>query len=63
VHVARGGELDLSGGTVEQAMFGACLEDSTFDTSRLMHNVRFHNNGASISAVALPVPDLADISL
>ena len=63
VHVATGelgdGELDLEDGLVVRAAIGACVQVEGYDLDRLQRNVRYIDNGTSLQATMLPVPEAA----
>ena len=57
VHVAAGGNLTLSQGTVEQSVFGACVDQDDFDVDALSRDVMYRGNIKNLQGQALPVPD------
>ena len=58
--VAHGGELDLVQGEVRDNEIGACVQVMEYDLARLMNDVAYRDNGLSLDATELPVPEVPD---
>ena len=57
VQVARDGELDLCDGEISGNPIGANVQVAGYDVARLGKRVSYHDNGQSLDATTLPVPD------
>jgi hypothetical protein len=57
VLVALGSEVDLQRGRVADNAIGACVQVGDYDLSRLMDDVRYVENGVSLDATDLPIPE------
>jgi len=57
VLVAERAGLDLHAGVVGGSEIGACVQIRDYDTSRLADEVFYRDNGTTLSATMLPVPD------
>jgi len=57
VHVAEGGEMDLSEGQVEGCAIGACVVRDQYDLDRLTSDVAYSDNGTNLDSTTPPVPE------
>jgi len=60
LHLA-GGVMDAVEGLVAECAIGACLEDDSFDISRISGGVVFSDNGVNLDATTLPVPGTSEV--
>ncbi len=51
------GMLDMHDGVVRSQPIGACIQAPDFDVQRLQDRVEFIDNGVSLDATSLPIPD------
>ncbi len=57
VHVAEQGTISLSSGVVRGASIGACVQSDSQDLGALQDDVSYVDNGISLDATMLPVPE------
>ncbi len=57
IHIAGGGQADLSMGAVSHSVIGACIQTPGFDVTRLTHDVAYRDNDTNLDTTTLPVPD------
>ncbi len=61
LHVAEGGELDVTGGYIRDNRIGACVQVDGYDLGRI-DSPRYEDNVTNLEVTSLPVPS-SDVEL